>query len=269
MSSESTTREPVLRFTDGEPSEADDSVVVEEPLEIRIGERPVAVTMRTPGDDFDLAVGFLITEAIVARTGEIDAVRHWGSPNVVRVMLREGVTIDFERLRRHFYATSSCGICGKASIDAVRVRVRAVESDLRIDAGVVRSLPETLRKQQRAFAQTGAIHGAALFAPGGELVQAREDIGRHNAVDKAVGALLLAGTPMERMILAVSGRASFEIVQKALVAGIPAIVAVGGASSLAIDLAREFGMTLIGFARGASFNVYAGAQRVDRLTRSS
>src|SRR5215212_10340161 len=236
-----------------------DVVAIEEPLEIRIGERPLAVTMRTPGEDFDLAAGFLLTEGVVREAADIDGIRHWGSPNVVRVALREGVSIDWQRLQRHFYSTSSCGVCGKASIDLVRIHARRVAHAARIAPEIALALPERLRERQDAFAATGGLHGAGIFTADGTLVCAREDIGRHNAVDKTIGSLWMQRTPFEDKVLAVSGRAGFEIVQKAAVAGIPIIVAVGAPSSLAVELARELGLTLLGFVRDGRFNVYSEA----------
>jgi FdhD protein len=236
----------------------DDAVAVEEPLEIRVGERPLAVTMRTPGDDFDLAAGFLFTEGVLRSAHDIDSLRHWGSPNVVRVGLREGVAIDWQRFQRHFYTSSSCGVCGKASIDLVRVHASRV-TPLHVAAEVAAELPSRLRERQTAFAATGGIHGAGIFTAAGELVAAREDVGRHNAVDKAIGSLWRDGARLDDKVLVVSGRAGFEIVQKAAVAGIPALIAVGAPSSLAVELARELGLTLLGFVRDGRFNVYAGA----------
>jgi FdhD protein len=240
--------------------ETTDLVVVEEPLEIRVGEKPVSVTLRTPGADFDLAAGFLFTEAILTNRDEIESMRHWGSPNVVRVALRDGVTVDLQRLQRHFYATSSCGVCGKASIDSLRIAVAPMEDNIRVTSAMLTSLPDILRSQQAAFDVTGAIHGAAAFTRHGELLRVREDIGRHNAVDKVIGSLFLDGTPAD--ILVVSGRTSFEIVQKCALARIPILVAVGAPSSLAIELAREFGITLLGFVRADRANVYAGENRL-------
>lgn len=248
-----TTEVPITRS--GEATT--DFIAVEEPLEIRIGERPLAVTMRTPGDDFDLAAGFLFTEGVVAEAASIEDVRHWGSPNVVRVALREGVSIDWQRLQRHFYSTSSCGVCGKASIDLVRIHARPVTSAVRPAPEVALTLPERLRERQDAFAATGGLHAAGIFTVDGTLVCSREDVGRHNAVDKAIGALWMEGTPFGNKVLAVSGRAGFEIVQKAAVAGIPTVVAVGAPSSLAVELARELGLTLLGFVREGRFNAYS------------
>jgi FdhD protein len=238
----------------------DDVVAVEEPLEIRVGDKPLSVTMRTPGDDFDLAAGFLLTEGIVHAFDDIEMMRHWGSPNIVRVALRESVHVDWQRLQRHFYSTSSCGVCGKASIDAIRVQAPAIASDVRVSAAVIRALPDALRTQQRAFEATGAIHATGAFRADGTLVVAREDIGRHNAVDKTIGVLLRTNTTAE--ILAVSGRAGFEVVQKAIVAGIAVVAAVGAPSSLAVQLARDMNLTLCGFVRDGRFNVYAGEERI-------
>ncbi|HEV7919596.1 MAG TPA: formate dehydrogenase accessory sulfurtransferase FdhD [Thermoanaerobaculia bacterium] len=256
---EPTVRVPVLRVPGGDES---DALAVEEPLEIRLGERPLAVTMRTPGDDFDLAAGFLFTEGVLTSFSSIDGLRHWGSPNVVRVALREGVSIDWQRFQRHFYASSSCGVCGKASIELVRVHASGV-TPVRITAEIA-ALPERLREQQTAFAATGGIHGAGLFTAEGALVVAREDVGRHNAVDKAIGALWREGARLDDKLLVVSGRAGFEIVQKAAVAGIPALIAVGAPTSLAVELAHELGLTLLGFVRDGRFNVYAGSISPDR-----
>ncbi|HEX8154974.1 MAG TPA: formate dehydrogenase accessory sulfurtransferase FdhD [Thermoanaerobaculia bacterium] len=257
-----TTNARVVRVCEGERVEADDVVAVEEPLEIRVNERPVSVTMRTPGDDFELAAGFLFTEGILRDAGDVDAIRHWGSPNVVRVALREGVTLDLQRLQRHFYATSSCGVCGKTSIEALRVMTARVTSSVAIAAAAVAAMPAALRAQQRAFDATGGIHAAGIFDAGGALLRVREDVGRHNAVDKAIGSFFLERAPLGDRALFVSSRTSFEIVQKAIVASIPIVAAVGAPSSLAIELANDFGVTLIGFVREGRFNVYANGGRV-------
>jgi len=237
-----------------------DAVVVEEPLEIRVGEKPVSVTLRTPGDDFDLVAGFLFTESILKSRDDVDTIRHWGSPNIVRVSLRDGARVDLQRLQRHFYSTSSCGVCGKASIDALRVNAAPLDEGLTVDAKLLPSLPDALRAKQSAFETTGAIHGAAAFAHDGTPLRVREDVGRHNAVDKVIGSLFLEG--ISAGILVVSGRTSFEIVQKCVVARIPILVAVGAPSSLAIELAHEFNLTLLGFVRDGRCNVYAGEQRL-------
>jgi FdhD protein len=252
---DSTTRVAITRVPGGAD---DDTLVVEEPLEIRVGDKPVSVTMRTPGDDFALAAGFLFTEGILRGSEEIESIRHWGSPNVVRVAVRGAV--DLQRLQRHFYSTSSCGICGKASIDALRVQTTPLDDDMRAAATTLAALPDTLRARQRTFDTTGAIHGAAAFDRGGAIVRAFEDVGRHNAVDKVIGAMLLEGQRAD--VLVVSGRASFEIVQKCVVARIPILAAVGAPSSLAVELAKQFNLTLLGFVRDGRFNVYAGAQRL-------
>ena len=247
-----------VEITRADRSTANDLVAVEEPLEIRVGDQPVSVTMRTPGEDQDLAGGFLLTEGIVHSRDDIESIRHWGSPNVIRVALREGVRIDWQRLQRHFYATSSCGICGKTSIDALRVFTQPIESAVRVSR--LAEMADALRSKQKSFDATGAIHGAGAFQANGDLVCVREDIGRHNAVDKVIGAMLFAGTTADVMVI--SGRASFEVVQKCVVARIPIVAAVGAPSSLAIDLAHEYNMTLAGFVREGRFNVYAGEERV-------
>ena len=248
----------------------DDVVAVEEPLEIlaawggaeELREKNISVTMRTPGDDYDLAVGFLFTEGLIRAADEIESVRHWSSPNRVRVALVPHAGIDTSRLERHFYTTSSCGVCGKTSIEAVRVATSRVSLGRPVDPEVIHRLPELLRSAQPAFSATGSVHGAALFDGSGALLRSREDIGRHNAVDKVIGSFVREGaTPPANSILAVSSRMSFEIVQKAIVAGIPTVASVGGPSSLAIDLAREFGVTLLAFVREGRFNVYTGEVR--------
>ena len=249
---------------------SDDVVAVEEPLEISAAwgsngdrrEKNISVTMRTPGNDFDLAVGFLFTEALIRAAGDVESVRHWGSPNRVRVALADRVQIDTSKLERHFYTTSSCGVCGKTSIDALRVITAPLAARPAVDARVVHRLPAILRDAQPAFRATGSVHGAAIVDREGALLRAREDIGRHNAVDKVIGSFVREGTlPPPEAILAVSSRASFEIVQKAIVAGIATVASVGGPSSLAIEVAREFGMTLLGFVRDGRFNIYSGDVR--------
>jgi FdhD protein len=257
---EMTSRVAISRVSAAGATVDDDEVAIEEPLEIRVNERPLSVTMRTPGDDFALAAGFLRTEGVIARGADIESIRHWGSPNVVRVALR--VPVDWQRLQRHFYATSSCGVCGKTSIDAVRIASAVVSSTMRVSSTVIHALPDALRAKQEAFASTGAIHAAGIFTADGELLRVAEDVGRHNAVDKAIGAFVVDDRPLGDVVLVISGRGGFEIVQKAAVAGIAMIVAVGAPSSLAVELAREMGVTLIGFARDARFNVYANEERV-------
>lgn len=257
-----TTSVPVTRHVTNAITELDDVVVIEEPLEIRVGQKPVSVTMRTPGHDFELAAGFLFTESIVQRAEDIESIRHWGSANIVRVALKEGVKVDLQRLQRHFYSTSSCGVCGKTSIDAVRVNTCEVAADIRVPAVVISRMPTMLRAAQTTFDATGGLHAAALFDPDGTLIRVREDLGRHNAVDKVIGSALLDGTPLDQRVLFVSSRTSFELVQKAAVARIPFLAAVGAPSSLAVELARDMNMTLLGFVRDERFNVYSGQSRI-------
>lgn len=246
----------ILRVDGDTRTEFDDAIVVEEPLEIRVGDKPVSVTLRTPGDDFDLAAGFLFTESIVG-PGDLEGLRHWGSPNVVRAALRDGVKVDLQRLQRHFYSTSSCGVCGKTSIDAVRVHTAPLPRRRTVPVDILAILPDRMRAEQRSFDATGAIHAAAIFTPDGTLLRVREDVGRHNAVDKVIGSFYREGITLDDHVLVVSGRASFEIVQKAIVARIPVLAAVGAPSTLGVELARDMGLTLLGFVRGGRFNVYA------------
>jgi FdhD protein len=263
----------VCRVSDSGSAVQPDVLAVEEPLEIRLGcdaggrrvHRAVSVTMRTPGHDIELAVGFLFTEGILTAPEQVAAARACGGSNVARVDLRPGVAVDLTRLERHFYTASSCGVCGKASLEAVRVRSqnRPREGRPVVEAAVIHRLPEALRTAQAVFDRTGGLHAAALFDARGHLVCVREDVGRHNALDKLIGAQFLAGrTPLLEDVLLVSGRASFELVQKAAVAGIPILAAVGAPSSLAVSLAREHGLSLLGFVRQDRFNVYCGAERI-------
>ena len=248
-----------------------DELSVEEPLEIRLAARaagapptPIAVTMRTPGDDVDLAAGFLLTEGIIAGSEDLEGVNRTGL-NRVEAQLRPGVTLDAAKLDRHSFVSSSCGACGKRSIAAVRVasRHKLVRGAPRVAADVIHALPRALRAGQSGFARTGGIHASGLFDANGRLLELREDVGRHNALDKLIGSALLAGhIPLFRRILLVSGRVSFELVQKAAIAGIPVLAAVGAPSSLAVDLARSSGMTLLGFVRDQRFNVYCDFGRI-------
>jgi FdhD protein len=262
----------VTEWNDGIATRKDDFLAAEEPLEIRIGKNPLSVTMRTPGHDVELAAGFLFTEGLVQRREQIVALENVTSEddgkrgNVVRAELSSEALPDFEKLRRHFFAASSCGICGKASIDAVRSRLlRTPNPDFRVAPNLLVSLPEALRSAQDVFERTGGLHAAALFDSGGKLLIVREDIGRHNAVDKIIGwALLNDRIPLTDCVLLVSGRGGFEIIQKAIVAGIPVVASVSAPSSLAVQLARELRLTLIGFLRGNRFVVYAGDDRVAR-----
>ncbi|MBV7247565.1 formate dehydrogenase accessory sulfurtransferase FdhD [Streptomyces sp. MW-W600-10] len=266
-------RRRVLRVREGRSSYRPDTLAAEEPMEIRVGGRPLAVTMRTPGDDFDLAAGFLVGEGVVHRAGDVAGIRYCAGAtadggntyNVVDVALAPGVPAPDPSLERNFYTTSSCGLCGKAGLDAVRTSAvwSVAEDPLRIGTDVLTALPDRLRAAQRVFDSTGGLHAAGLFTADGELLCLREDVGRHNAVDKVVGHALRSGLlPLRGSVLMVSGRASFELVQKAVMAGVPMLAAVSAPSSLAVDLAAESGLTLVGFLRGASMNVYAGDGRV-------
>jgi FdhD protein len=245
----------VVRLPEGETEP--DEIAVEEPLEIRVGGRAIAVTMRTPGHDEELAFGFLISEGVSpARASLTDDL----AQNTVDV---EAENFDFERLSRNFYTSSSCGVCGKGALEAVAVEAPRVESDLIVPAELVAELPERLREAQPTFAATGGLHATGLFSSDGELLVVREDVGRHNAMDKVVGWAFGRGLlPLSDKILCVSGRLSFELVQKAAVAGCPLIVAVGAPSTLAVDLARDRGVTLCGFVRGGRVNVYSEPQRI-------
>lgn len=269
---------PVSKVSKEASIETTDSLAVEEPLEIRVGfyeagvrrHRAVSITMRTPGDDHELAAGFLFTEGIVTSFGQIEEIHHCGKPteegltNTIRVDLEDGVEVDLKSLERHFYTTSSCGVCGKSSIDALRTGARQLDDKrFRIAPELIHSLPDRLREGQAVFEMTGGLHASALFDNDGGLIELREDVGRHNALDKVIGARLLKGeSRLSDTVLMVSGRASFELVQKALMAGIPIMLAVGPPSTLAVELAKEFGMTLVGFVREGRYNVYSGGERV-------
>jgi FdhD protein len=254
-----------------------DTLAAEEPLEIRVGpagparRRPLAVTMRTPGDDLDLAIGFLLTEGVIREAGDVVTAQLCAGTdtpntyNVVDVVLAGHVPPPETDPARNFYTTSSCGVCGKASIDAIRTRSQFdVASDpVGVDAQVLAALPDRLRAAQQVFERTGGLHAAGLFTPSGELVVLREDVGRHNAVDKVIGwAVREQRLPLRGHVLLVSGRASFELTQKAWMAGLPVLAAVSAPSTLAGDLAAEAGMTLVGFLRGEKMNVYTGHHRV-------
>jgi FdhD protein len=269
-----TNRYRVVRMVDGVATARPDSLAAEEPLEIRVAGRPLTVTMRTPGNDFDLARGFLVSEGVVAADSDIAAIRYCAGAtadggntyNVLDVLLADGVRMPDVSVERNFYTTSSCGLCGKASLEAVRTisNWRVDRDPLRLTAATIATLPDRLRAAQRVFDRTGGLHAAALFDASGELLCVREDVGRHNAVDKVVGWALGQGRlPLSGTALMVSGRASFELVQKAVMAGVPALAAVSAPSSLAVDLAREMGLTLVGFLRGKSMNVYSAAERID------
>ena len=262
----------VSEWDDGNIGRKDDYLAAEEPLEIRVGDEPLSVTMRTPGHDVELAAGFLFTEGLIQNREQIVALENiepvtddgLKRGNVIQATLVEEAAPDFAKMKRHFFASSSCGICGKASIDAVRSRLlNPPNPDFRVEAELLLSLPEALRSSQDVFQRTGGLHAAALFDSSGGLLVVREDIGRHNAVDKVIGwALREERLPLRDSLLAVSGRASFELVQKAVLAGIPLLAAVSAPSSLAVDLAEQAGLTLVGFLRGPSMNVYTGAHRL-------
>jgi FdhD protein len=267
-----TTRVDITRFAPEGREPGPDVVAVEEPLEIAAAwvngrgetlEKTIAVTMRTPSDDFDLAAGFLFCERLIAGGEAIEGMRHWGSPNKVRVALRPPARIDVAKLDRRFYTSSSCGVCGKRAIDALFVANEPLPESEPLDARVVHALPAILHEAQSAFHDTGGVHGAAVVSRDGSLLCLREDIGRHNAVDKVIGSFVREQSlpSLRDVILAVSSRGSYEIVQKAIVAGIGAVAFVGGPSSLAIELAARFNVTLLGFVRDGRFNVYAGRVR--------
>lgn len=268
----------VSEWDDGELRRKDDYLAAEEPLEIRVGGEPLSVTMRTPGHDLELAAGFLFTEGLIQTRTQLMALEvaspENGSQNLAQSGAKNGNLVqaqispdaapDMEKMRRHFFAASSCGICGKASIDAIRSRALAAPNpDFRLDAEILVRLPEKLRSAQDVFERTGGLHAAALFDARGELLVLREDIGRHNAVDKVIGwALLENHVPITDCVLLVSGRGGFEIVQKAIVAGLPVVASVSAPSSLAVQLARELRLTLIGFLRGRRFVIYSGEERI-------
>lgn len=271
----------ILKVDDSASTRTNDDVAVEEPLEIQVSAhsaagsaaKSVSITMRTPGADAELAVGFLFTEGIITDPGQVLAVQHRGEAdplsglhNMIRVEIDPAVDLHLDRLQRHFYTTSSCGVCGKASLEALRVTGQSslAEHQSRFSAKILTDMPHKVRAQQPVFSKTGGLHAAAIFDANGEIAVVKEDVGRHNATDKAIGALFSAGRlPASDMALLVSGRASFELMQKALVAGIPLLVAVGAPSSLAVQTAIEFDMTLVGFLRDGTFNIYAGSERIN------
>ncbi len=264
-------------FPDSTVKIEDDAIAIEEPLEIRIGfynkgrleHKAISITMRTPGNDFELAAGFLFTEGIIKSSAEIEDIKYcgkFGQPqNTVRLDLEPGTVIDFRKLERHFYTSSSCGVCGKSSIEALSTGADPLENAGRsmVTPAVISSLPDKLRTAQSVFDETGGLHASGLFENNGELIELMEDVGRHNAVDKMIGGQMLKGNiPLDDKILFLSGRASFELVQKAVMARIPVIAAVSAPSSLAVDAARKFNTTLIGFVREDKFNVYTGNERI-------
>jgi FdhD protein len=268
-----TTRRPVVRLRGEHRVERPDTLVVEEPLELRVNGAALAVTMRTPGHDVELVHGFLLTEGVIASGADIAAARYCdgvddegaNTYNVLDVTLAEGVAPPETGVERNFYTTSSCGVCGKGSLDAIRLRTQhsPVADTVVVTSATLSGLPDTLRAAQKVFDTTGGLHAAALFTADGEMLVLREDVGRHNAVDKVVGwAVTNDRIPLQGTVLMVSGRASFELAQKAVMSGIPILAAVSAPSSLAVDLATESGLTVVGFLRGRSMNIYSHADRV-------
>jgi FdhD protein len=268
-----TVRRPVLRFSEGGARRRQDSLAAEEPLELRVDGRALAVTMRTPGHDVELAHGFLLTEGVIGSAADVSTARYCdgvdeegrNTYNVLDLALAPGVEPPDTGVERNFYTTSSCGVCGKGALDAVRLKTRfSPERDAcRVAPETLTALPDLLRERQRVFSATGGLHAAGLFTVDGEPLVVREDVGRHNAVDKVTGWALLEGrVPLSGTVLMVSGRASFELVQKAAMAGVPVLAAVSAPSSLAAELAEEQGVTLVGFLRGTSMNVYTHAERI-------
>lgn len=270
MSADSAREVDVLRIAHAEARSTRDRVAHEEPLEIQLAGAPLAVLMRTPGHDLELVTGFVLTERVVDAVADLEAVRHCNDApareaedNVVRVTLRAGLRPDLERLRRNLFASSSCGVCGKATLENALATAPPLDDPTRLCASVLTALPARLRAAQPVFDETGGLHAAGLFDCEGRLLVAREDVGRHNAVDKVVGWAARAGRlPLAGRVLVVSGRASFEIVQKALAARIPIVAAVSAPSSLAVSLARGAGIALVGFLRGSGFNLYGAPERI-------
>jgi FdhD protein len=266
----------IQKRSDSEKSIFTDTLAVEEPLEIRLGQKTVSITMRTPGNDLELATGFLFTEGLIQSVSQILEIKNCGpaisqaqSQNVVRVELRPEVKIDLKRLERHFYTSSSCGVCGKTSIEALQVKNNYPlppgenENGPFVSSQLIHDLPKRLRESQAVFDRTGGLHASALFSLDGRELCIREDVGRHNALDKIIGwACLENKLPLDQAILFVSGRASFELIQKAVTAGIRIFAAVGAPSSLAVELARESNLTLLGFVREQKFNIYHGEWRI-------
>ena len=279
MPANSSIKLPVIKVNDDDLAEFPDSLAIEEPLEVRLEYgtpenrqlKSISVTMRTPGNDAELAIGFLLTEGIITRRDDIVSADHCfiactdNKENVIQVSLKEGVVPNLNNTERNFYTTSSCGVCGKASISAIKTvsSFEGISVENAITAETLYQLPEMLKQHQQVFADTGGLHASALFDQKGQLLLVREDVGRHNALDKLIGGAQNEGLlPLYKHILLLSGRASFELVQKAAMAGINIIAAVGAPSSLAVQLAEEFNITLIGFLRGKRFNIYTGANRV-------
>ena len=249
----------ITKLTLSGVSSAKDVVSTEEPLQITVDGRPLAVAMRTPGADADLVMGFLKTEGIISRADEVEAIELDGRENEALVFLKDGVEVDWGRLTRYLFTASSCGLCGKASIEAVRQTHQALPAERKAPSfDLLVTLPSKLRDAQKEFERTGGLHGAGLFSLEGELLCLREDVGRHNALDKVIGAALTSGVDFSNAVLLLSGRVSFELMQKALAAGIPTIAGISAPSSLAVTFAKESGQTLVGFLRGNEANLYAG-----------
>jgi FdhD protein len=269
-----TARRPARHVSDGAATSRPETLAVEEPLEIRVNSNPITVTMRTPGSDFELAQGFLLTEGVIGQRDDVETVRYCrgadpggaNTYNVLDVRLAPTVSPPDVDVTRNFYTTSSCGVCGKASLDAVRLNSRYSPGDapVRVAVHTLTAMPSRLRSAQKVFASTGGLHAAGLFAADGTMLVVREDIGRHNAVDKVIGwALENSRIPLSADVLVVSGRVSFELTQKAVMAGVPVIAAVSAPSSLAVDLAAQSGLTLVAFLRNNSMNVYTRADRIE------
>jgi FdhD protein len=269
----------LLRYLNNTKTYTEDLLAVEEPLEIRVGygaqhkreQRRISVTMRTPGNDFELAIGFLFTEGIITSVEEIHSIKYCtelntkeNNSNIVRVELREDIELNIDSLQRNFYTTSSCGVCGKASIDAVFQQCdKSEKPHFIVSSKLLTALPQKLNQYQQIFTYTGGLHGCALFTPEGDYIISREDVGRHNALDKLIGALIGSDREkMKRSILLLSGRASFELIQKAAMAQIPLVASVGAPSSLAVDIAKEANITLIGFLKENRFNIYTHESRI-------
>ncbi len=269
----------LLRYLNNTKTYTEDLLAVEEPLEIRVGygaqhkreQRRISVTMRTPGNDFELAIGFLFTEGIITSVEEIHSIKYCtelntkkNNSNIVRVELREDIEMNIDSLQRNFYTTSSCGVCGKASIDAVFQQCdKSEKPHFIVSSKLLTALPQKLNQYQQIFTYTGGLHGCALFTPEGDYIISREDVGRHNALDKLIGALIGSDREkMKRSILLLSGRASFELIQKAAMAQIPLVASVGAPSSLAVDIAKEANITLIGFLKENRFNIYTHESRI-------
>ncbi len=280
---EGATRVKVTKVTSDRNGPSFDVIVVEEPLEIQMGfsdqgkriDQPISITMRTPGHDGDLAVGFLFTEGIISAPDQIESIHHVGdalegrlTSNTIRVDLHPSSQFDREQMekrKRTFFTSSSCGVCGTASLDSLRVSGCSTMGgdDFKVAASIIHELPDRLRAAQTLFDETGGLHAAGLFDDSGNAIHTGEDVGRHNAVDKVIGHAFLRGkTPLAKTVMVVSGRTSFEILQKAAMAGIPFVVAVGAPSSLAVELAEQFGITLVGFTRNQRYNIYSGTQRI-------